>query len=180
MKETVSTAFIVLLSAVLVLFGIFYGAYHGWSNEYEQVQAAFEADNGLNTELAYRGNNAANLKTVALRHIAKDEAALVEIENARNKLMDTQLPLSQRYQANIAMEDSMQKLMAKLRSIESVKQSERDLAYLNMIEMDMANLAKDSAANYNQLAKEYNSMLANAPSGLLARILGVRFADVFE
>ena len=181
MKRPFSTAFYFLLCAVLVVFGVLFGAYRGWRGEAEKVKAIFEKPNGIATMLNYSANDAANLEKVALRHISKEDATLKELRDSRLGVADEKADLHSRFLANEKLTATAAELSRTLLDTPSVKASQRDTGYVNAILKDMDTWQNSGAFDeYNAAADELNRRLDRSLSGLIAKLLFVKPARMFE
>jgi Beta-propeller domains of methanol dehydrogenase type len=181
MKRPFSTAFYFILCAVLVVFGIFFGAYRGWHGEAERVKAIANEPDGLSTMLAYSMYNVDNLEEVALRYVNRTDSDL-ELLNATNAIMvDNKTTLSARYEASMQWVYATAALSEKLLSMPSVQASQRDTGYINSIMKDLNTWQNSGAADaYNAAAKDYNDRLAHSFSGMVARLLFAKPIALFE
>ena len=181
MKRPFSTAFYFLLCAVLVAFGVLFGAYRGWHGETEKVKAIFIKPNGVSTVLNYSANDAANLEKVALRHIGKDDAQLKTLRESRAGVADEKAGLHSRCQANQRLTAAASELGQTLLAMPSVKASQRDTGYVNAILKDMDTWQNSGAFDeYNTAAEELNRRLDRSLSGLIAKLLFVKPAEEFK
>ncbi len=181
MKKTFSTAFYFLLCAVLVVFGVFFGAYRGWHSEAKRVEAIYNQPNGLNTMLIYCANDGANLEKVALRHLSKDDALLKALKEYRAGAADEKATLHARFLANESLNDTASALAQTLLALPSVQASQRDTGYIHSILRDMENLVGSGAIDeYNLAARDMNQRLNRSLSGGVAKLLFVKPAPVFE
>lgn len=181
MKRPFSTAFYFLLCAVLVVFGVLFGAYRGWHGEAEKVKALFDKPNGVATVLNYSAGDAANLEKVALRHMDKEDAKLQELRKNRLIVAEKKADLYSRYLANGLMTAAADELHKMLLDMPSVKASQRDTGYVNAILKDMDTWQNSGAFDeYNSAAKELNRRLDRSLSGFIAKLLFVKPAQVFE
>lgn len=181
MKRPFSTAFLIFLSAVLVLFGVFYGAYQGWRAEAARVDALLKKDGGLNTMLLHRASDAANLEKVALRHMAASDPLLKALKDSRAAAADEKASLHSRFNANARLDAAAEAVEKALNALPSFSASERDTNYVSAILRDMRQLAASGAADeYNSAARDYNERLSRSLSGLLSRLIFNKPAQIFE
>lgn len=181
MKRPFSTAFLILLSAVLVIFGIFYGARQGWQAEANRIDALFSKDGGLQTMLVYRANDAANLEKVALRHIDASDETLSALKKSRDAAVNENASLHDRFIANGQLDTVAKAVEGILLGTLSFTQSQRDTEYVSVILRDMQMLSSSGAVDeYNAAARDFNNRINSSLSGLAARLLLIRPAQIFE
>lgn len=181
MKRPFPTVFLILACAVLMVFGILYGAYHGWQQEAGRVEALFKQTNGIETMLLYRANDAANLNKVALRHMPASDPLLKQLLESRNAVSNGKASLHERFLANEQLHKAAEELEQALNKKPSFTASARDTNYVSAILRDMEQLASSGAQDlYNSAAKDYNNRFLNSVSGILSRLMSVKAAQIFE
>ena len=173
-----STAFLAfVLMAVLVLISLSWGAWKHWSAQREQVDQTLGT---LSDMLTTRREVIANILTVAARHLPKDNALTLEIEDDKNLLSGAQ-SLSLKAAANERLSRSAQELLAVLAKTPSLVSDVRDSMYVNqMLPQALeqsASMVQEAA--YNIQAESFNRQLSASFSGSLAGFLGVIPAQQF-
>jgi hypothetical protein len=182
MRKPLSTAFLLLLSAALVIFGFFYGAYRGWSSEAARVDKLFHEPDGLEAMLTFRANDAANLEKVALRHLDKNDPLIHALLDSRAVVMDNQASLSARYLADVRLGDAVAALAKDLlnRIPSDTVKNRDDRSYVRGIQESMQSYASSGAADaYNAAAADYNLRFSGFTSGWAAKLFAVIPAQVF-
>lgn len=179
MKLRTGTAVILLI--VLVVFAVGFGAYRGWSQERTRVEETYA---GLENMLHTRVEAAYNLLAVAGRHLdqADEEvkAAARRVEADRDILEGT-AALRRKAAANEALTEDAKQLLSGLSGMASVKAYGNDQWYVDsyLPQMMEQSEEKTARANYNTAAAEFNKKLNSTFSGMIARVLGIRPAEVF-
>jgi len=180
MKPKISIGVCILISLALVLFGLVYGTVSGFSDDRAQVTALLNGEGGLKNVLDYRAADGFNLCVVARRHLPGD-ADVAALETAAQNLRDAETSLSDKKQEDARLTAAALVVEKKLRETPSFQQSERDMAYLDMLITDMEQLSKSAVVGiYNEAAKDFNSQLAAPVTGELAKALGVKPCELYE
>ncbi|MBE5801952.1 MAG: hypothetical protein E7319_06660 [Clostridiales bacterium] len=180
MKKSLPIGVCILISLVLVLFGVLYGAVSGYTDEKKQVDALLNGDNGLMDVLGYRGADGHNLCVVARRHLANDPD-VEKLSQCAAILTDENQPLAAKKAENDNLDANVAAVKAKLLETPSFQENQRDQQYLSMLEGDLRNLSgTDKISLYNQAATEFNQRLEAPGIGYLARMLGVSPLEMYE
>lgn len=181
MKFKLPISVCILLSIVLVVFGVAFGTMSGFRDEQKEVTVLLTGENGLMDVLSYRGADGLNLRVVARRHLPQDDADLLALESTAQTLIAGGESLAQKHAQDERLTVAVQAVSQKLNQSESFRASERDRKYLDMLSADLKNLAaSDVAGTYNQAAAEFNRQLQSTVWGKLAAVLGVAPCELYE
>lgn len=181
MKPKLSIGVSILISLVLVIFGLLYGNVSGYAGERAQVAALLSGENGVGAALAYRASDGLNLCVVADRHIPGDPgvAALKSAAMAMRGVGQGPTPslLKEKDQALAA---AFAATAQTLQQSESLAASARDTRYLAMLTDDFAQYGQSAIyAAYNKAATEYNQKLQMPVLGDVARFFGVKPCELY-
>ena len=180
MKPKISIGVCILIALALVFFGLIYGTVNGFSDDRAQVNALLNGEGGLKNVLGYRAADGLNLCVVARRHLMGD-ADVAVLEASAQKLRDAGTSLSAKKQEDARLSAAAARVAGKLRETPGFLQSERDMAYLEMLMTDMEQLSKSAVVGiYNEAAKDFNRQLDAPVSGELAKALGVKPCELYE
>ena len=178
MKRNLPTGACVLIALALVAFGLIYGTLSGYGDERAQVEALWSGENGLSDVLSYRGADGLNLCVVARRHLPRDDADVLALEQSAGALRSA-ADIAAKKEADTALESAF--AAVELESSASFQASERDQRYLSMLEADLSSLgASQAVSTYNRAASAFNDLLAAPLTGSLARLLGVTPCELYE
>ncbi len=171
--------FALLVMLALVAGAVTYGAYRGWSNEFDAVQ---EMSGSIDRMLASRVETANNILAVAARHLPVGDEAAAALKADRD-VLSGDAPLSQKAAANTRLTDDALLVLEMLRALPSVQGDKRDLMYAQSLLPQMLGESGELTAqnDYNRAARSFNERLEASPfSGRLARLMGIHRADVFD
>ncbi len=180
MKFKLPIGVCILITLVLVSFGLLYGTVNGYREERAQVTSFLEGENSLWDAMRYRGADGLNLCVVARRHL-KDDPAVEELMSAANALHMDGDSIVVKMQQNERVEKAAQAVAEALKQSESFNASERDIKYLDMLTANMQDLSKSVNIDYyNEKAREFNNELETKLLGKFAGMLGVKPCELFE
>lgn len=177
MKFRPVLAFLAML--VLIVGATVYGAYRGWSREFDAVQ---EMSGSIDRMLASRVETANNILAVAARHLPAGDEAVAALKADRDALSGDD-KLSKKAAANTRLTDDAQAVLDKLRALPAVQNDKRDLMYAQSLLPQMLSESGELTAqnDYNRAARSFNERLDGSLfSGRIARLCGVHRADVFD
>ena len=180
MKPKLTIGLSVLISLILLLFGLVYGNVSGYADERAHVNALLEGDSGLLTVVGYRASDALNLCVVAGRHLTGDTDVEALCAAAKALRQEAQ-PLDTVKAEDAALSDAFAAVARKLAATASLKQSERDTQYLDMLSSDFEEYGQSEIFNtYNQAAAEFNEKLSTPVMGDVARFFGVKALVLYQ
>ena len=180
MKPKLSIGLCILISLVLVVFGLVFGTVRGFGDDRAQVTALLKGDNGFLTVMDYRAADGLNLGVVARRHLQND-ADVAALESAAKALRTQQPSLASVKIADEKLTDAVNAVAAKLQQTESFRQSARDTAYLDMLSTDLKQLEQNAViSTYNEGALSFNEQLVTTPMGRLAEFFGVTALEIYQ
>ena len=177
MKLKTGTAILIMI--VLVIGGVLFGAYKGWKEEKAHVDATYA---GLESMLQTRVETAYNILTVAKRHLPETDEAYQRVSLDLGQLDNAYTDLGRKAQANEALAQDAAALLQALSQLDTVKNDSRDEMYVNnyLPQMLSESEAKTEGAAYNQAAAEFNGRINRTFSGFLAKLMGIKPAEVFS
>ena len=180
MKPKLSIGLAILISLLLVVFGVVYGSVSGYADDRAHVNALLEGDAGLMTAVGYRASDALNLCVVAQRHIAGD-ASVTALRDAAKALRTDVASLAAVKAKNDALTTDFDAVAAKLRATDSFNGSARDPRYLEMLATDFQQYGQNEIfTTYNKAAEAFNAKLGSPVLGDLARFFGVKPCELFR
>ena len=180
MKPKLSIGVCILISLVLVIFGLLFGTIQGYADERAHVTALLEGDNGLLTVLDYRAADGLNLSVVARRHLT-DDADVAELDATAKALRAHPASLTETRALDDKLDTAVDKVAAKLRAASTFQNSSRDVAYLDMLSTDLKQLRQNAiTTTYNEAATTFNAELEKPVSGFLAKLLGVKPCELYQ
>lgn len=170
--------FSILFLVLCIAFSFIFGAHQGWQKDYADVEEALSSlDHQLNT----RVETACNILTVALRHVDRDDAAVVSLTQIRDKLRSN-AGLTEKAHANEQMTLEAEALLKRLASLESVQTDDRDNMYITSM---LPRMLSESAAHtaqsaYNAAARDFNTRFSkNSISSFIAAQFGIVPFELF-
>ncbi len=172
-------AFLLMLALVVVAVG--WGAYRGFSQDKAQVETALGSLEGV---LATRAEMGHNLLVVARRHRQDAPDVLNPLIQAVEKdvgELESRLPLMEKAAASGRLSGDAGALLDALKASPGVLSDDRDLGYVTGLlprGLEQSAIWAD-AGQYNKAASEFNSRLNSQLNGQLAKLLGVREAELF-
>lgn len=180
MKPKLTIGLSILISLLLLAFGLVYGSVSGYNDDRAQVNALLAGDSGLLTVVNYRASDGLNLCVVADRHLAGD-ADVAALRTAANALRGNDASLASVKAKDAALTGAFTAVAAKLRASESFQQSERDRQYLEMLTTDFLNYGQNAIyATYNKAAEDFNEKLTTPVMGDVARFFGIKPCEMYQ
>lgn len=180
MKNKLPVGLSVLIALVLVAFGLLYGTWAGFREDFEDVNSLLTMENGLMDVLGYRAADGLNLCVVAGRHLSADDEALAALKSAAQELRSC-TGLADCKTADDALAKAVSAVSSRLQETPGFQQSQRDKNYLAMLTADLNNLSASAAVStYNDAASDFNRKLSGPLSGALARLLGMEACPLYE
>lgn len=180
MKPRLTIGLSVLITLLLLVFGLVYGDVSGYRDERAHVSALLEGDGGLSTVVDYRASDALNLCVVARRHIPGD-ADVAALAAAAEALRADGLALPAVKSGNGALGDAFRAVAGKLEATASFAQSARDPQYLEMLTADFEEYGRSAIyGTYNKAATDFNEKLSQPVLGDAARFFGVEPCELYE
>ncbi|MDD3409640.1 MAG: hypothetical protein PHY12_02405 [Eubacteriales bacterium] len=169
----------VVISLVLVAFGLCYGTVTGYADERAHVTDLIAGESGLGAVLSYRGADGLNLCVVAERHLSGD-ADVAALQAAAKAAQSESGALDARKAADAALQSAFAKVAGKLAADPGFQQSERDKRYLDMLQTDFDNLARSGIIKtYNEAVQTFNQKLNKPVSGFIATLVGVKPCETY-
>lgn len=178
MKST--KAIVITFSILLIVAGLFVGAYRGWNAERAEVSAAYQS---LEEMLVTRAETAANILTVASRHLDAGDEQMKAVAAERDTLKNKNKGMKEKADANARLSADANALLQKLTALDTVKNDARDNMYVTAMLPQMLDDSGKYIAQtaYNQAAQAFNKRFGdNFISGTLARVLGIKPAQEFS
>lgn len=182
-KRNGAQGFAMLVCAIMIFTAICIGGYRCVASERSSVLVYFESGDGTQQDLGIRYllnkriGEAYNMLSVASRYIGTSESAYTDVSNAITALENEENP-NKAYSCNNTLTSSCDALAAKL---SGYALSEKDAQYLSEIKTNMTsyNMQTEHCA-YNEKAAEFNEqVLDRFPTGMIARLLGVKTLSLF-
>ncbi len=170
-----------LLMLALVVAGVGWGAYRGFSQDKAQVETALGS---LESVLSTRAEMGHNLLVVARRHRQDAPDVIDPLIRAVEKdvgELESALPLMEKAAASGRLSRDGGALLDALEESPGVQADARDLGYVTgLLPRGLEQSAQwADAGQYNKAAAEFNNRLNGQVNGRLARLLGVREAELF-
>ena len=177
MKLKTGTAFVIMV--VLIIGSVLFGAYKGWSEEKAHVDATYA---GLESMLQTRVETAYNILAVAKRHVPETDEAYQRVSMDLGQLDNAYSDLGRKAEANDALGRDAAALLKTLAELDTVKNDSRDKMYVDNYLPQMLSESEQMTvgATYNQAAAEFNGRINRTFSGFLAKLMGIKPAEVFN
>ncbi len=177
-KKGLQTVLAFVLMIVMVVCSLFIGAHKAWAKRWDEVNVSLaqaEEVLKLRTETAY------NLLTVAGRYLPESDAGYAAVSGDLRQMQDTAEGLFERADASIRFQSDAQALLTALAKNAQVRSDSCDRMYVTLMLPQAVEQCANNAAftAYDAAAGSYNSAL-NSFSGQLARITGIKYAELFE
>lgn len=170
MKKFLSTIICVLLFVAMVAGAVCSGAVRGWSGERDRVLDAL-----LSPQQKERAMDAANLATVAARHLPADDADVLALRDAYQVITSDAPADDAAVRADAAITAASASLAQRLPQLASYQASSRDKAYVTTLTRTLSDAtATDNARSFAASAADFNQRLQSSPTGMLAMLLGVK------
>ncbi len=177
MKLKTGWAFVLMV--ILVVGSVIFGAYRGWSDERARVNETYA---GLESMLQTRVETAYNILAVAKRHVPETDEGYQRVSMDLGQLDNAYTDLGRKAEANDALGRDAAALLKALGELDSVKQDSRDKMYVDNYLPQMLSESEQMTvgATYNQAAAEFNGRINRTFSGFLAKLMGIKPAEVFN
>ena len=180
MKPKLTIGVSILISLLLVAFGLLYGNVSGYADERAHVTALLAGESGLTAVLGYRAADGLNLCVVADRHIPGDADATA-LRSAANALRSGETSLTALKLKDGNLSTAFSTLATRLAATPSLTASQRDRQYLSMLTADFAQCGENAIfATYNKAAADFNQKLQTPVLGDVARFFGVKPSELYE
>lgn len=170
-----SITLIVMIGAILLIIVFVWSVYNSLATGKVRIKEAFS---GIDVQLKRRVDLVPNLVEVVKGYAKHEKELLESVTKARSALMNAQTPHQK------AESDNM--LSAALKSLFAVAEAYPDLkASKNFLQLqeELSDIeAKIAYARqfYNTNVRDYNTTLANFPSGQFGRMFGFKEQEFFE
>lgn len=170
MKNSLSTIICVLLCVAMVAGAVCTGAVRGWSGERGRVLEGM-----LSPRQQDRAMDAANLATVAARHLPADDPDIVALRSAYTLITTGTDDDADAIRADKSITAAALSLSQRLPQLDSYQRSSRDKAYVSALTRSLSDAeATGSARSFSAAAADFNQRLQSSPTGMLAMLLGVK------
>ena len=180
MKPKLTIGLSILISLVLVLFGLLYGNVSGYADDRAHVNALLEGDSGLKTVIGYRASDGLNLCVVADRHIAGDESVST-LRAAAKALREQDSSLAALKAKDDALTTAFTAVATQVRASASFAASARDVQYLQMLAADFAQYGENAIyTTYNTAVAEFNQKLTTPILGDVAQFFGIKPCELYR
>ncbi len=174
MKPKLTIGLSILISLVLVAFGLVYGSVRGYADERARVTDLVSGENGMTAVLGYRASDGLNLCVVAQRHLPGEES-VATLRAAANALREDETSLAALKAKDRALSEAFTAVAEALRKRDSFTQSQRDTQYLSMLTADFAQYGENAIyQTYNKAVTAFNQKLQTPVLGDVARFFGVK------
>lgn len=178
LKKTPVAIFIMLITILLSgLFGCQKSLLKLQKNAEDFFYSGEDGDgNSIQSDLEYIGATANNLKTIALRYIDADDARIKDLNSARSALTSSKT-ISDKYSASQTLFDAVTALYDCLdpNEMNSTDKSFRSSLY-DDIKSAMQRISHNS---YNDVAREFNSLLKQFPAKAIAELMGIKEIQLY-
>lgn len=170
-----SVSVIILLAVIVVLVGYIWSIYNSLATGRVRIK---EALSGIDVQLKRRIDLIPNLVETVKGYAKHEKEVFENVTKARTALMRAESPKEK------AASDNM--LTSALKSLFAVSENYPDLkASQNFLELqeelsDTENKVAYARQFYNTNVRDYNTLLANFPSGAFGRMFGFSEAEFFE
>lgn len=166
---------IILLLPIIVLVFYAWAVYNNLATGKVRIK---EALSGINVQLKRRIDLIPNL-IETVKGYAKHEKTIFEnVAKARSMLMKAQTP-QEKAQSNNMLSDALKSLFAIAENYPNLRASE-NFSKLQEELSDTENKIAYSRQFYNANVRDYNTTLANFPSGAIGRMFGFKDQEFFE
>ena len=164
---------------ILVVGSVIFGAFRGWSDERVRVNETYA---GLESMLQTRVESAYNVLAVAKRHVPETDENFVHVKKELTVLESASATLPEKARANEALTADAQALLSQMTQMDTVKNDSRDKMYVDNYLPQMLSESEQMTvgATYNQAAAEFNGRINRTFSGFLAKLMGIKPAEVFN
>ncbi len=178
MNGTARAILAFFLMVILISAAFAVGAWRGFTGDREQVELALDS---LSDVLDTRVEMGQNLLTVARRHLQKDHPLIKAVEKDIAELSGGSA-LLKKAAINERFTADADALLKELEASPTVQGDARDLSYVTgLLPRGLEQSARwADAGQYNKAAQEFNSRLNGQLNGRLAKLLGVREAELFS
>lgn len=182
MNAIQNTRLAALVTTVLIICSIFFGANRSLSSLSYKAEAVFYEGEfgdglGIQNDLNERINLSYSFLTIAKKYIDSDSNEIQAVLTARDNLFNAQTP-SEKSKANLQLTEAVTDLYNKTEQLDF---SEKDEGYRKSIYEDMKS-RNDTISHdkYNQFVEEFNKQIRIFPANFLAGITGVKSLERFN
>ena len=182
MKFFQSRTAAILIAVVLMAASLVIGGKLSLAPQRAEVEAVFtEASDGSGKGIQYdldeRVAEAYNLIAVAKRYLNADDTLITAVSDAISAIVMAKGP-SDKYDANMQLTSACSALYTKLASMQL---SASDQEYNEGIKAELNSHNQIIGhSDYNELASEFNIMLAKFPTSIIGSLSGVHMLELFE
>lgn len=170
-----SITLIVIIGVIILTIGFIWSVYNSLATGKVRIKEAFS---GIDVQLKRRIDLVPNL-IETVKGYAKHERELIEnVTKARTSLMQAQTP-HQKAESDNMLSNALKSIFAVSENYPTLKASENFLELQEELSDIEAKIAY-ARQFYNANVRDYNTMLANFPSGSIGRMFGFRGAEFFE
>ena len=182
MKFFQSRTVAILIAVILMIASLAIGGKRSLAPLRAEVEAVFSeasdgSGKGIQYDLDQRVAQAHNLIAVAKRYLNADDTLITAVSDAISAIDLAKGP-SEKYDANVQLTSACSSLYAKLASMQ-LSASDREYNEGIKTELNSHNQIIGHS-DYNELASEFNIMLAKFPTSIIGSLSGVDTLELFE
>ncbi len=166
---------IILIILVIVIVGYVWATYNGLATGKVHIK---EALSGIDVQLKRRVDLIPNLVESVKGYAKHEKTVLEDVTKARSSLMQAQTP-QQKAASNDMLSNALKSLFAVSENYPDLKASQNFLELQQELS-DTENKIAYARQFYNANVRDYNTLLANFPSGPLGRMFGFTEEQFFE
>lgn len=170
-----SITLIVIIGVIVLTIGFIWSVYNSLATGKVRIKEAFS---GIDVQLKRRIDLVPNL-IETVKGYAKHERELIEnVTKARTSLMQAQTP-HQKAESDNMLSNALKSIFAVSENYPTLKASENFLELQEELSDIEAKIAY-ARQFYNTNVRDYNTTLANFPSGQLGQMFGFKEEEFFE
>lgn len=166
---------IAIIVAILLIIGLVWSVYNFLATGKVRIK---EALSGIDVQLKRRVDLVPNLVETVKGYVRHEKSVLEEVTKARTSLMKASTP-HQKAESDNILSNALKSLFAVSESYPDLKASQNFVKLQEELS-DIESKIAYARQFYNSNVRDYNTTLANFPSGNIGRIFGFKEEEFFE
>ena len=170
-----SSIFIIIGAVILLIAGLLISKYNSMVTMSEKVDATFS---DIDTQLQRRADLIPNLVSSVQGYMAHEQEAIAKVTDARTKLVNAS-SVEEKGQADTQLTGALNNLLAIAENYPDLKANEN----FNTLMDELAgteNRVATARKDYNDIVKEFNTLIKRFPNSLLAGMFGFSEREYFK
>ncbi|MBR2998193.1 LemA family protein [Candidatus Saccharibacteria bacterium] len=174
MKKSTSI-FLIIAAVVVILAGFLISKYNSMVTMSERVDAKFS---DIDTQLQRRADLIPNLVSSVQGYMGHEQAAIEKVAEARTKLMNANT-VAEKADADNALSGALANLLALSENYPDLKANTNFITLMDEL-AGTENRIATSRKDYNDIVKEFNTLIKRFPNSMLAGMFGFGEKEYFK